>query len=570
MLPLFKKVQQLTQTKVTGLGLSVFRIFIALVLIAEVSKLFYFRHLYFDPIPYISESELSFSLILLAWIGVLVMGLLVGFMTRAAALINYVLVLVFFSSFTTLKYHFDAALIGISFMLILLPVSTRLSVDSLFHKLRVLDDKESQVRRIYYYLPVLLILCLQYFDSFFHKSVSSSWLSGLGVWLPASLPNQVYTNQSWLLNQKELIIGLGYLVLIFEFTFVILLIIKNMRPWLILFGIGMHLMIALVFPIPTFGITFAGIYMLLLPISFWTKLSSYEIANRDNPTLTVPTSNPLTYRVKLFIQHFDIAKRLNYRVSENGFTYILHGKEKNASGTEALKIAMQRTIILAPITLIIRFECVRVFCRSLFSQITSMTAREPDQGNRLKEKLIYLFILYLVAAQIIKTINSPLVSKLSHSIGLENVRNSMEIFLLPFAVINTKLLGITENLIYTGFTPTTYEILGIAYVAPDGSKVWLPVIQENGMASPMHFGRVSIGTKSSGDYKTLQNRLIKITSFWAQKHNISLCNAEFVILSKPVNVQLTWEIDFLNKQLRRPWQQVGKLIWSNNKPSLES
>ncbi|MFD1188487.1 hypothetical protein, partial [Pontibacter rugosus] len=211
MLPFYFRIEDFARTKVTGFGLCVFRIFISVILLVEVGKLFYFRHLYFDPIPYLVESQLSFSLVLVAWMGVLVFGLLIGFKTRAAALINYVLVLVFFSSLTSLKYHFDAALIGVSFMLLLLPVNTRLSIDSLIYKFRVMNEQEQKVRKIYYYLPVLLVLCLQYFDSFFHKSVSTSWIKGLGVWLPASLPDQVYTNQSWLLNQKEIILALGYL-----------------------------------------------------------------------------------------------------------------------------------------------------------------------------------------------------------------------------------------------------------------------------------------------------------------------------------------------------------------------
>ncbi|WP_162055070.1 hypothetical protein [Pontibacter pamirensis] len=509
MLPFYTKFKELCQTQVTGLGLSIFRVFFSLILLVEVAKVFYFRHLYFDPTPYIVEAELSFSLVLLVWLGVLFF-LLIGFFTRTAALINYVLVLVFFSSFTTIKYHFDAALVGLSFLLIILPMANTWSVDSFLYQLQRPQRGEQKVRKVYYFLPVLLVLCLQYVDSFFHKAASAMWLKGLGVWLPASLPNQIYTAHSWLLNQEELITGLGYLVMLFELLFIFLLPFGKIRSWLALIGVSMHLGIVLTFPIPSFGLTFAGVYMLLLPDSFWSRIRG-KVGSRSN---------------SIFALHrFSWLKPFLVAVPEGGRV------EQEANGYWRIK-------------------------------------RED-----VKVKLLYFFTCYLVLAQLIKLLQAPLVINASEHLGTSTLRYYTAKAFLPLEVINAKLLGVTENLVYTGFEEGSYNILAVEYVAPNKETVWLPIIDRQGKASTYSFGRMftkwsqTIGAYPQ-DTVQVKDGLVKFTAFWAAKHNIPLQDATFRVLSKETIVQFNWEEDFLQKQMNRPWREIGRLRWENNQPRL--
>ncbi|MFD3003274.1 hypothetical protein ACFS7Z_23125 [Pontibacter toksunensis] len=510
MLPFYSKFKNLCQTRVTGLGLSIFRIFFSIILIVEVAKVFYFRHLYFDPIPYIVESEISFSLVLLGWIGVLFF-LLIGFLPKTAAIINYVLVLVFFSSFTTIKYHFDAALVGVSFLLIILPIASTWSVDSFLYRVQHPQESEQKVRRVYYFLPVLLVLCLQYLDSFFHKAASAMWLKGLGIWLPASLPNQVYSSHFWLLNQKEIIIGLGYLVMLFEVLFIFLLPFRKIRPWLALTGVCMHLGIAFTFPIPSFGLTFAGVYMLLLPHSFW---SGIKLTNRIRRAGNATNFDRLSW-LKSILVLYPAQRQLQQE--EMGYSY--------------------------------------------------------KQREQVKVKLLYCFTFYLVLAQLIKLLHAPLIVNVSNYAGLSTLRNYMAKAFLPLEVINSKVLGVTENLIYTGFEEGSYSILSVEYIGPDKGTVWLPIIDRQGKASAYSFGRMftkwsrTIGAYPE-DTAQVKDGVVRFTAFWAAKHKVSLQDATFRLLAKEATVQFNWERDYLRKQIDNPWHEVGKLVWQNNKPQL--
>lgn len=485
-----------------------FRIFFSLVLLVEVAKLFYFRHLFLDPIPYIAEAELSFSLVLLGWLGVLLF-LLIGFFTRTAAIINYVLVLVFFSSFTTIKYHFDAALVGLSFMLMILPVARTFSIDSYLYRLRLPQEEAQQVRRIYYFLPVLLVLCLQYLDSFFHKAASEMWLKGLGVWLPASLPNHIYNTHAWLLNQQEAIMGIGYLVMLFELSFVFLLPFRKIRPWLIMIGVSMHIGIAFTFPIPSFGFTFAGIYMLLLPASFWAGL---------------------------------------------------HRKIRRASASFAFLTAFRNSYISKMLP-------ERGQSERDASQFISV-ARE-----QVKVKLLYCFTFYLVFAQLIKLLNAPLVIQASEGIGLSKIHSYTQMAFLPLEVINAKMLGVTENLIYSGFEEGSYQILALEYAAPNGQAVWLPITDKQGMASTYSFGRMfTKWSRTMGafpeDTTQVKDGVVRFSSFWAAKNKVPLQQATFRVLAKEATVQFNWEQDYLQQQMSKPWREVGILTWQNNQPRL--
>ena len=91
------------------------------------------------------------------------------------------------------------------------------------------------------------------------------WSSGLGLWKPASVPHAIWCDLSFLLNQRPLVIFLGYLTLYFETAFVILIWFPRLRLPLFVIGIGLHLGTAIVFPLPWFGLVMCALYIPLLP-----------------------------------------------------------------------------------------------------------------------------------------------------------------------------------------------------------------------------------------------------------------------------------------------------------------
>ena len=114
--------RRLYDKKVSATGLAIFRITYTLVLLAEILQFYYFRHLIFDRIPFIEQSEINFSIPIIIW-GISVLFVLIGLFTRTATIINYLLSLILIGSITTYEYHMFYAYMGINFLLIFLPIS---------------------------------------------------------------------------------------------------------------------------------------------------------------------------------------------------------------------------------------------------------------------------------------------------------------------------------------------------------------------------------------------------------------------------------------------------------------
>lgn len=273
----------------SGVGLGLFRIAYSLVLIGELVQLLYFHDLIFDPIPGIVHGEANLKFLIGGWL-VAALCLLVGFRTREAAIVNYALTLGFFSVSHDFEYHIDYAITGLNFLLMFIPRATRFSLDRAL--LRQNPEAWSQFERVgpkypvlYNYLLVFTGVAIVYFDSVFHKLASPLWRDGLGLWLPASFPNLTWTNLSPLLDQKWLVLFLGYLTLVFEALFLFLFPFRRFQPLLVIVGLGLHLGIVVAFPIPFFGLIVAALYLLLVPESWWIAL---RISQAGRPPVVEP------------------------------------------------------------------------------------------------------------------------------------------------------------------------------------------------------------------------------------------------------------------------------------------
>lgn len=258
---------ELYDRQLPPIGLALFRIVYSLVLLCEVGQLFHLRHLIFDPVPYLQLPDASYTPALAFWL-VVVVCLLLGWQTRAAAWANYAFTLYTFAAFHQFEYHIDFIYAGVNLLLPFLPVSECLSVDSWR-----MGKTPCRVSVFNYHAPLIVGVALMYFDSTAYKLGSPMWLDGLGLWRPASYPHTSWLfDPSWLLDQKYLVMGMSYLVVAFEATFPLLLFLPAFRGPIFVLGVAFHLGIAVMFPIPWFGLAMAALYLLLLPYQAYERL----------------------------------------------------------------------------------------------------------------------------------------------------------------------------------------------------------------------------------------------------------------------------------------------------------
>lgn len=280
--------------QVSASGLAVFRIVWALVQIAEVAALLRFRHFVFDPVPFVVVGDWTTTALLWAWLAALVL-LALGAWTTAAAAASWFCCAVVLGRAGAFVYHMDTLWVAVGLLIVLLPVGRVLSVDAARARSRG-TPPPTLVPTICYRAPVFIGIALVYFDSIFHKTGSWMWRRGLGVWLPASLPHIAWTDHSWLLDVRALAISAGYLALLLEASFGLLMWFPRARLLLFVVGAGMHAGIGLVFPIPLFGLGVVALYLLLLPPP-WFDLALARLGVRAAPPIATPHADRLTRRL---------------------------------------------------------------------------------------------------------------------------------------------------------------------------------------------------------------------------------------------------------------------------------
>jgi hypothetical protein len=275
---LYLLIEKAYAKKIDATGLGLFRIAFFSVLLFEVVELYHFRHLIFDEIPYIRPYEISFTPLLILWIGCLLF-VIAGFKTRYALIVNYILSLACIGTISTYEYHMFYSYMGVGFLSLFIPMGKAASVDQLIAKSSLITEKSlysyPKTSVINYYALLFAGVGLVYFDSIFHKIVSFHWMNGLGVWYPSSIPQIVISDFTPLLNMKGLMLFMGYLTVVFEGAFIFIFWYKWSRIPLVLIGMGLHIGIYLVYPIPYFALGVAALYILMVPVSVWKYLRKH-------------------------------------------------------------------------------------------------------------------------------------------------------------------------------------------------------------------------------------------------------------------------------------------------------
>jgi len=507
-----KKIEKSYDKKIDGIGLAIFRIFYSFILLLEIKELYFFRHLVYDKIPYLEESEINFALPLLMW-AASVCFILIGFKTRLATVINYILSLICIGVITTYEYHMFFIYMSVNLLLIFVPVSKCFSIDSLFQNLKSHFANQTppskKVSSINY--KILLFVCLGfvYFDSVLFKLTNDAWLNGIGVWLPSSLPMVTHFDSSWLMNNKWIAYFLSHLTLVFELLFIFLFWFRWARIPLLVIGVILHLGILVEYPIPLFALGVISIYTLLVPNFFWRK----------------------------FIK----------KSSEQNFSFLEKIVGKN------------------------RLKNIIALNDRIFPQSYQKENKLNDPLKKIKLNFITFGIIGLIMMQSMVSYSSPLIVNFRKQIKFHNT--SLDNFFASCSYqtkkITRRLFGITSHNVFLDFHYKDYNhIVTIAFEDSDGNETWLPLTDKNGMPTGYSTGFVwAKWTWRINSPLANQNKLAKgirdFTAFWSKKNGVDLSNAKFKVFVKKIEIATKWEKDFLIKQISRPWEEVGEVEWKD-------
>lgn len=315
------KLLSLLKLQVPATGLGLFRLLFGLVTLQEVLFLLYFNHLIFDPVPYLDVEFPMIHFFLCLW-AVIAVFLVAGYRYQTTIIANYIFWLVFVN-FTPMQRDFDGGfdlfMTGANFFLIFLPADKAFSLDNLRRKLAnpfvnyQYYDKPT-VSVLCYSLPVIICLGFLYFDSVIHKMFAPHWRNGLGGWLPATMPYYVSAiNMSWLLNNEQMQKIIGYTILVFQFTFVFLVHVRQLRMIYVLIGMSLHLSIIFTLNIYPFGFGMLIFYTLVIPFSYYRKLGTWLTAKQPSLTVFYDEQCPLCNRTVLILNHFDIFHCIDFK-----------------------------------------------------------------------------------------------------------------------------------------------------------------------------------------------------------------------------------------------------------------
>lgn len=559
--------------KISAKGLAIFRIAYSLNFLFEIIKIFNYRELYFDKLPYLNAHFPDTKLLFLVWMIVLVF-IIIGFYTRIATIINYLFTLIFISSITNYAYHMFYVYIGINFLLIFLPIQKSLSIDIILKKLKYLGlgliYVPSKISKINYLLPVFVGLGIVYLDSvIFYKIQSPMWLRGLGMWLPSSISHVSITNNQWILNQELLIKFLSYLTMTFEFMFVFLFWNKKFRIPLLIIGFGLHLGIYIEYPIPYFAFGCIAIYLLLVPVSWWDKIWNKLTNTKESLTVFYDCSDIFCQRLKVIIQSLDILNRIKFIEHSDGEE--LEGKKEKMYAVDTENVSytkqnlLKKVVEISPLCFPILFgntinfyeESINKNSGVTLKKIKSIEVTDDNPYNRKKNKLInsmlasFFFLVIIFQLQVHYSFFDS--NSTTYSVNQNLV----------------KYLGICEHPVFMddhfkGYT----NVYGLKY-----KNKFLPILNEKGMPDNYLTGGVYVNWlwRVNKPYVTentysLKKGLMDYSSFWAHRNEIDLSlKQEFEIVRKKVNVSFKWEKDLLRKNMDSPWEKAGILIWENKK-----
>ena len=614
-------IQFLLHKKVPAVGIGVFRILYGLVTFQEIIFLYYFRHLIFDPIPFIDVEFPTIPMFLVFW-GVIALFIIAGYRYQLAVLCNYFFWIVFIN-FTPMQRDFDGGfdlfMVGAGFFLLFMPGDRSLSLDKLRSKLGCpfkgpcSDGKPETVTVLAYYIPIVICLGFLYFDSAIHKLFAEHWRNGLGSWLPSTQPYYVSAlDMSWLLNSEGLEKIIGYTILLFQFTFVFLCAQRQLRIFYLLFGMALHLGITLSLNIYPFGLAMLMFYTLLMPDEVWQRFSSIIQVKQPKLTVFYDRDCPLCNRTATILNHFDICRAIVFKnVQDYAVEYpVLAKVDQAALLTDLYAVDQEQQIYCgvgtylkiltdmrwpAPLAWLAKLPILRKTIERRYRIIADNRRRLPctdacmlnapsnsptwyqwyfDDVANQKPKLFSRRLAKLLIAILLLQINSTVHYGLVYRFDIDTKQNVLTDWLAKgsnaIISVSQTFLGIAPHALYLHDHFSGYDrILAITYTDTNGIEQWLPFVNEQGRLLAPNWGRVhsmwaNIAVTPTIDEVRLKKFIMKVTAFWGRQLGLNLNNTVFHIQMKRIDASSFWVYDQLHKNFNAPWITIGTATWANH------
>lgn len=602
--------------RVDATGLAIFRIAFFLVFFMEVLQMFEFRHLVYDTVPFIQPADIEPSYILVSWlltIGCLVLGLF----TRVAAIINYILTVHFMGLTVLHEYHMFHVYLIVNFLVIFLPVSQVISLDAIWKRLKYSSTRtryttNGNVPVVAYYAVVFTGIGLVYFDSIFYKSMSHMWQTGLAFWLPCSIPFAVNFDNSFILNIKWLCVGLSFLSLFFETTFIFVFFRKRWRWPVFILGAGLHFSILFEYPIPWFALGYVAMYLLVVPHYFWKWCGRKLRYKQPRYTFLYDGECPLCVRTVIVLESFDILGAIRFMALQRGGSelqavqgidldvllndiHVVSASGKLYRGVDSYAHVLTKIPLFFWLGWLMQIPGPKQFAAACYRAIADsrITQRCTDDNcgytpplipkdsdsikltqtltlGALRVRFIALGIFLLLMLQLNSTYNSDAVNALKQQTGWDKtgIERRIQSYTQPIRGFSKVFWGIKGHNVFLDAHFAGYNhIIAVEYIDPKGEQnIWLPITDYSGMPGEYQVGplwtrwafRVN-GTRVRED--NLKRGFRDFTAFWIGTTHHSFKDARFRIWVKYMDTPVGWEYNFLRNQMAKPWHDAGTVQW---------
>ncbi|MGR9105309.1 MAG: DCC1-like thiol-disulfide oxidoreductase family protein [Gammaproteobacteria bacterium] len=608
-------IERTLEKKVSAIGLGLFRIFFGMVILHEIGFLLYFRHLIFDPLPYIETAGPLVTASLLFWFGVVVC-LIAGLNTLFCSIANYLFWVVFVlltPMWRDFDGGFDQLMAGSSFILIFVRSERRLSLDSLRLKWKTIAESGKllappRTPAIYYTILLGVSLGFLYFDAALHKLHSEIWMNGLGAWVPNTMPYYMSPfDFDRFVNNRGLQEIIGYSLIAFQLAFLFVFSVAWFRIPLLIIGVLFHLGIIFCLNIYPFGFGMLVHYILLVPLSWWTFMA--RTIEYESPRLRTycNLSDRRSTRRAVFLQHFDFRNYSSYQFisSANDLPDILRKEYANVGrfalisldpenlvyeGCEGFKAKFGFRLLLLLYALIEHTGAVlgriKTTGRSLFARLPeypwSQRISQPESSNRpawvesdVSATLIHRFLFVVLVLQVNSTVYYGLSKRFNLTEGQTVLGQMIGEVSTYVTSISHVLLGITPHALYMDDHFSGYEqIVAFNYIDRDGTERLVPFIARDGRFVSPNWGRVhsmwaNVAMHPPFNPVVFERLAKKVTAFWAEKLGIGTENSTFLIKSKPVQISYRWIKDLRKRNLLDNWSDFAEIHWIQGNFSID-
>lgn len=387
----------------------IFRILFFLHLLFMWYYTYVYRHFEFNAFPGFPHQILASQMIMLIWL-ISILMMIVGMFTRYAAIVNYLCVLIISEingRVGVATFYNDLMRIG-SLICIFMPVSKSFSVDMLMNRLATNNLNPQKTNYLNYLWSAVITVGILYLGAAFSKLMSPIWMSGLGLWLPCSLPYMMSEpSNQYLMNQEYFMYFINYFVIGWEMVFIFLLFFRRYHSFLIITGITFHLLIAYYFNFPRTSIGVCFFYVLLIPEGFWKRLYEKFIKSHNRTSIYVP-ANTKFQKAQALLFSLDFRNKFDFVDSEKSAEVVLNSYQKCSQ-------LLNRYLCYKPLLWLLKIAPVNECCLAIFSAINQQYKPHNTIFNSRFNRILFtsmaVWMVFIQVAVSIRYITNKLKSK---------------------------------------------------------------------------------------------------------------------------------------------------------------